>query len=240
VEYDGAPVSGPGWAYASVLGAVMYIANVTRPDLLTAVNVLAKFSRNPGPDHYKAMRRLVQYMFHTRDRCLTLRQSRDHPYRIGAAADSSYADDPLSKRSTMGWAVWLGGSATGSVAFASRVGKTVAGSTTEAEVNAVHELHKDIVWMRQFMEELGYAQPGSIRVFEDNNGCIGQVMASKGMRKARQYPTQLAALQELVHNGVMHMRRVDSADNIADALIKPLQGDLFRKHASALLGVVNE
>ena len=32
-----------------MLGAVMYIANVTRPDLLTAVNVLAKFSRDPGP-----------------------------------------------------------------------------------------------------------------------------------------------------------------------------------------------
>ena len=137
----------------------------------------------------------------------------------------------------MGWAVWLGGSPTGAVAFSSRVGKTIAGSTIEAEVHAVHALHKDLVWMRQFMEELGYAQPASIRVFEDNNGCIGQIMASKGMRRARQYPTQLAALQELVHNEVMHVRRVDSADNVADALSKPLQGDLFRKHSSTLLGL---
>lgn len=69
--------------------------------------------------------------------------------------------------------------------WADVVGNTVAGSTTETDVNAVHELHKDLVWMHQFMEELGYAPPASIRVFEDNNGCIGQIMAPKGMRKAR-------------------------------------------------------
>ena len=122
------------------------------------------------------------------------------------------------------------------VAFSSRVGGKIAGSTTEAEVNALFELHKGVVWMREFMAELGYEQPGSTRVLEDNNGCIGQVMASKGMRKARQYPTQLAGLQELVHSGVIHLRRVDSEDNVADALSKPLQGELFSKHASALLG----
>jgi hypothetical protein len=210
---------------------------VTRPDVLTSVNQLAKFSKNPGPTHYKALKRVVQYMYHTRELALTLRQSRDHPLRIGAAADASFADDVNTRRSTMGWAMWLGGSTTGAVAFASRVGKSVAYSTTHAEVNALHEMQKDIVWMRAFMEELGYAQPGSTRVFEDNNGCIGQVMASKGMRKARQYPTQLAGLQELVHGGVIHLRRVDSIDNIADALSKPLQGDAFRKHARALLGL---
>lgn len=55
LEYKGDPVAGPGWECASVLGAVMYIANVTRLNLLTAVSMLAKFSRNPGPDHYRAM-----------------------------------------------------------------------------------------------------------------------------------------------------------------------------------------
>ena len=73
-------------------------------------------------------------------------------------------------------------------------------------------------------------------MLEDNNGCIGQVMASKGMKKARKYPTQLASLQELVHGGVIHIRRVDSADNVADALSKPLQGDAFKRHAATLLG----
>ena len=71
---------------------------------------------------------------------------------------------------------------------------------------------------------------------EDNNGCIGQIMASKNMRKARHYARELALLQELVQQGVMHMSRVDSDKNVADNLTKPAQGSAGAAHNRALLG----
>ena len=42
----------PPYKYASVLGAVMYIANMTRPDIVTAINKLSRYVSNPGKSHY--------------------------------------------------------------------------------------------------------------------------------------------------------------------------------------------
>ena len=82
--------------------------------------------------------------------------------------------------------------------WGSRIGRNVALSTTESEVQAGLELLRDVKWMRAFLHELGYEQTGSTRVHEDNNGCMGQAQGTKGMKKARHYFVALASLNETV------------------------------------------
>ena len=54
--------------------------------------------------------------------------------------------------------------------------------------------------MRAILRELGFGQIGSTRVYEDNNGCMEQSTATKGMNKARNYlvTVALAKLNESV------------------------------------------
>ena len=78
--------------------------------------------------------------------------------------------------------------------------------------------------MRLFLAEMGYVQTGSTRVYEDNNGCIGQAEGTKGMKKARHYLVFLAALNGAVHSTEIHLMRVDSNDNPADSFTKPNGG----------------
>ena len=84
-----------------------------------------------------------------------------------------------TNRSTLGWCLWLGDEPSGAICWGSRIGKTTALSTTEAEVQAAVELLRDVLWFRDFLRDLGYVQPGSTRIWEDNNGAIGQINATK-------------------------------------------------------------
>lgn len=53
--------------YARVIGSLMYLTNCTRPDLAHAVNVLSRYTSNPGHTHWKAITRVLNYLRYTKD-----------------------------------------------------------------------------------------------------------------------------------------------------------------------------
>ena len=53
--------------YSQLVGALMYLAVATRPDIAHAVGVLARFSANPGPAHWTALKHLCRYLQGTKD-----------------------------------------------------------------------------------------------------------------------------------------------------------------------------
>ena len=63
--------------------------------------------------------------------------------------------DVDSSRSTSGYVMTYSG---GAVSWQSRLQKTVALSTMEAEYMAAVEARKELIWMRDFLIELGMKQ----------------------------------------------------------------------------------
>ena len=61
---------------------------------------------------------------------------------------------------------------TGAVSWSSKLQTLVALSTTEAEHISAVEAGKEILWMRQFMGELGYEMPGPSVLWMDNQSAI--------------------------------------------------------------------
>jgi hypothetical protein len=57
--------------YVSAVGALMYLAIVTRPDIAYAVGVLCRFMAHPRPEHWKAVKHLFRYLRGTCDFRLT-------------------------------------------------------------------------------------------------------------------------------------------------------------------------
>jgi hypothetical protein len=53
-----------------VVGILSYLAVGTPPDIAFAVNYMAQFSASPSPNHWKALRHVVNYVVRTRDKCL--------------------------------------------------------------------------------------------------------------------------------------------------------------------------
>jgi hypothetical protein len=53
--------------YVSAVGALMYLAIATRPDIVFAVGMLCRFMAHPGPEHWKAVKHLFCYLHGTID-----------------------------------------------------------------------------------------------------------------------------------------------------------------------------
>ena len=204
----------------------MYISNISRPDLVTAVNKLCRYASDPSHAHYRALFKVITFAYQTRDRYLRYTQSEDtegaDPFRLYAASDSSYADCIDTGRSTIGRALWMGSKTRGLIDWKSTVPSNVAMSTTQAELQAASEASKDIIYRRALLYELGYEQDGSTRLYVDNNSCIAQLDAVSSITKSRHYIVMLRQVQETRHLGIIHPYRIDSTDNPADVFTKAL------------------
>lgn len=70
-----------GVPYQEAIGSLMYLAQCTRPDIAYAVGHLSRYSSNPGPRHWNAVKHLFRYLKETVDYKLTY--SKQVPLEIG-------------------------------------------------------------------------------------------------------------------------------------------------------------
>ena len=79
VRAPGAVPEGPGFNPQSghlfcqplTVGALMYLATTTRPDIAYTVGYLARFNSNPGLAHWQAVKHLLRYLNGTADYGIT-------------------------------------------------------------------------------------------------------------------------------------------------------------------------
>ncbi|CAM8902188.1 unnamed protein product [Rhodiola kirilowii] len=60
-------ILGPEVPYLSAIGALMYLANNTRPDISFAVNLLARYSSSPTKRHWSGVKHVLRYLRGTND-----------------------------------------------------------------------------------------------------------------------------------------------------------------------------
>jgi hypothetical protein len=85
-------VLGSEYPYLSAIGALMYLANGTRPDIAFAVNLLARFSSAPTLRHWKGIKHILRYLRGTEDLGLFFRKNQD--LSLVGYADAEYLSDP--------------------------------------------------------------------------------------------------------------------------------------------------
>lgn len=239
--------------YLSIVGSLLHLANCVRCDIAHAVGVLARHSAWPGREHVRACKRVVQYLYNTRDLGITYRRPTDdgtknvpvmyegakHPLDDGknilqTFADSDYAGDE-TKRSTIGVVVMMNG---GPISWGSVLGKTVATSTCEAEVNAAVVAAKDALHFSQLLFDLGVTpMKRPLQIAEDNAACIAQ--ASTGLRhvkNAKHYQVKLRFLQQLVVDGDVEFVYCPTQHQLADFFTKPLIDGKFTQFRDFIFG----
>jgi hypothetical protein len=205
----------------------------------------------PGQAHIKAVKRVVQYLYNTRHLGITYRKPSpavatnvplmyeganhsldDGLNRLQAFADSDYAGDQ-TKRSTMGTLIMLNG---GPISWGSVLGKTVATSTCEAEINAAVIAAKDALHFSRMLRDLCDAGAAPMQIAEDNAACIAQATAGiRHVRNAKHYEVKLRFLQQLVVEQKIQFVYCPTEHQLADFFTKPLDEDKFKYFRHQLL-----
>ncbi|GJY75898.1 putative ribonuclease H-like domain-containing protein [Tanacetum coccineum] len=113
--------------YRSMIGCLMYLT-ASRPDIMFAVCLCARFQVTPKVSHIHAVKRIFRYLKHQPK--LGLWYPKDSPFHLEAFSDSDYAGDNHDRRSTSGGCQYLGRRL---VSWQCKKQTIVAISSTEAE-----------------------------------------------------------------------------------------------------------
>jgi hypothetical protein len=213
-----------------LVGKLRYLADRSRPDLLTAVNALGSGAAQPGPEHVRAGKRVLRYLKGTLESTLTLGGTGS--LLPLAWCGTSYTADGDSK-SQFGYSVHLHGS--GASIVRSKTGTSIPHSPCEAKVKAMDEVVREIMWLRVLLEELGYPQLEPTLVYSDSTAGIDQVGAFKNSSKARHYVRDLNFLREARERGIVRFKHVGTDNNRADMLTKDLGYEKFARFAREVM-----
>ncbi|CAJ2636501.1 unnamed protein product [Trifolium pratense] len=135
--------------YLSAIGALMYLANCTRPDIAFAVNLLARFSSCPTKRHWKGIKHIFRYLRGTSDLGLFY-SNNTKPVLLGYA-DAGYLSDPHNAKSQTGYVFTYGDT---TISWRSQKQTLVATSSNHAEVIALHEASKECRWLRSVTQHI--------------------------------------------------------------------------------------
>ena len=140
-------------------------------------------------------------------------------------------------RGHMGFIIFPDPIGSSGVVIKSTKQKHVADSSAEAELMALHECVKYLIYIMSIYEELGYKQVG-VPVQQDNQAVIklsnSEPINFKGRSKFinRKY----FSVHEYVTNGDIELIYVGTDTNVADFLTKSLSGTKFRRFRIDIMG----
>ncbi len=119
-----------GKPYRNAVGALMYLAGHTRPDVTYIVHRLAQFCENPGVEHWQALQRVFKYLQGTKDLVLRInKMPEDQELELEGFVGADWAGNE-NRRSTSGYAFFFCGSL---IAWSSTKQRSTALSTGESE-----------------------------------------------------------------------------------------------------------
>ena len=137
---------------ASAIGSLMYAMVCMRPDIAFDVGIVSRYMSNPGMQHWAVVKWILRYRRGTPSVYLIYGSGKP---MLEGFTDSDMSGDVDSNRSTSGYVMTYPG---GVVSWPSRLKKVVVLSTTKAEYMAAMEAEKELIWMRDFLSELGMKQ----------------------------------------------------------------------------------
>ncbi|KAL0558720.1 hypothetical protein IC582_003302 [Cucumis melo] len=104
---DNEELLGSEVSYLSAIGALMYFANNTRPDITFSVYLLVRYSSSPTKRHWNGVKHVLFYLRGTID--MGLFYSNKSNFDLVGYADAGYLSDPHKARSQTSYLFTCGG-----------------------------------------------------------------------------------------------------------------------------------
>ena len=214
-EYNDGKYQRP-WPYRELIGALMYLAVATRPDIANTVAKLAQFCNSPKEIHWKAAKRVLRYLRGTVNIGLTYEQTKKS---IIGYSDSDWGGCVIDRRSFSGYVYLMGEAA---ISWKSQKQQTVALSSTEAEYVSVAEAVKEAIYLRSLLRELNLDKFSNITLFVDNQGAIHLATNPIFHSRAKHIDIKCHFVREALVAEKLIVKYIPTEKMVADVLTKAL------------------
>ena len=127
------------------------------------MNRACQFMHAPTEHHWEGVKRILRYLKGTILHGLLL--YRQSLRELIAYNDVDWAGSPEDRRSTSGYAIFLGRNL---VSWLSKKQPTVSRSSTEAEYKAIANATSEIIWLQSLLSELHFFPTATPKIWCDN------------------------------------------------------------------------
>lgn len=203
--------------YRELIGSIMYLMLGTRPDLCYSIGVLSQFSEEHGLKHWKACKRVLRYIQKTKTYGLFYQATSKPKLHIYSDASCGNTED---RKSISGFATFFGECLQ---SWSSRKQRSVALSSTEAELIAVSEAVKEGQWLSKILNDLARNEEKQITVSVDNQSTISISKKEGAHGKSKDIAIRYFYIQDCTEKNEVRVLYCRIGEMLADILTKPLQ-----------------
>jgi hypothetical protein len=218
--------------YRELLGSLLYVANGTRPDIAYAVGALSRYSDCYNDGHWKALQRVLNYIVNTADEKLIYSRGKIDTHGF---VDSDFASDIIDRKSTSGYIFKMSNAA---IIWSSKKQNIVTISSTEAEYVALTSAVSEALWLRNFIHEV-QNKFIKMKIFCDNMSTIRMSDNEAYRPRTKHIDVRFHFIREVIKNGEVDIKYVESRKNVADVLTKELSKEATKAHRCSMLGHQN-
>ena len=227
--------------YRQLLGSLLHICQISRGDIAGALQILSRFGKNPAIVHWKALKRVLIYLYHTRHRRLVFGK---HKYDlhdskaceglqpIEVYVDADHAGCKDTSRSTSGTVIKLFGDTI--LTKSKRQGK-VSNSTAMAELHALAAAARKADHYRQILFDLSDFYQKTIPMMTDSQVVVKMLERGNLSSATKHLRIAFHEVKEKIDSGEVTVEHIPGDTNPSDVCTKPLPGDTHKKHTDSIL-----
>lgn len=208
--------------FKSLVGSLRYLT-CTRPDILFGVGLVSRFMEEPRSSHLLAAKRILRYIKGTATFGLMYPSEQSHE-ELRGFSDSDWAGNPDDRKSTTGFVFYFGDT---TFTWTSKKQPIVALSSCEAEYIAAASGTCHAVWLRKLLKELRLQQCSPTKFFVDNKSAIALAKNPVHHERSKHIDTRFHFIREQIKAGEIELVYIQSKEQVADILTKPLKVEGF-------------
>jgi hypothetical protein len=216
--------------YRELIGSLMYLSVMTRPDITYSVSVLSQHLEQPSITHLEFARRVLRYAKGTKTLQLVLGGEES----LTAYSDADWASQ-LHRHSISGFSLIVG---KGAISWSSKKQPIVTLSSTESEYVALTQASKDVIWMGKLLSEIGFISSipfkFPINLACDNQGAITLSKDSTFHARTKHIDVHFHFIRQCIIQEHISLFYLPTSDMIADIFTKSLPYHTFIRFRSSL------
>jgi hypothetical protein len=210
--------------YREMIGSLMYLSTMTRPDITYAISTLSQYLDSPTTTHLAAVKRVFRYLIKTKQFRLVLggHHLADGNKTCGTFgfSDADWASH-LDRHSISGFAFFVG---IGVISWSAKKQPIITLSSTESEYVALTHATKDIIWIHKLLSELSFLYHHSLPTILncDNQGVIKLSKNSCFHARTKHIDVHFHFVRQAVDQGHIKVKYIPTDNMVADIFTKAL------------------
>ena len=203
--------------FQAITGSVMYLAQVTRCDIMYSTCQLARAMSKPSKVHMGAAKHILRYLAGIPDCCIVRKKG---GFKLTAFSDANWGNNPDNGKSTSCYIIMM---SRAPVSFKTGIQSLTAMSMMEAELVAAVLAMKEAVFCPNMMAELGFGGDfGQVPLHIDNTATIHVIGNRTYSSRTKHIALRYFYIREMVMDGSISIHYIPTENQLADIGTKHL------------------